>query len=435
MTGPRRPSPVRLLLGLSGWFALLTTLLPPADPARVAVTGAFLLVCPGAAVLLASPPRIRAATDWPDRLATAAFAVALSLAIATVTAVALFLAHAFTLGRALGALALLTTLLVLLPGGRPTAPGGGRPEPDGPPAARTGDAGRHRRLHPRAVAVAGSGVLLLTAACGGPSAAPGFAVAQPRAEAAGPSGADQPAAPGPWRQVFRDDFNGTALNGADWVTCYDWNRAGCTNAGNHEEQWYQPGQVSLAGGSLVLDAERRDTAGSDGKTYPWTSGMVSTGRDTWTGTPRHTFTYGYFAAAIRLPAAPEGFFPAFWLIPAATRGTPPELDVAEFPGTDGFVDMNVHWRTPSGGDDRVGHRYQPPGGFGGGTRVFAMDWEPDAVTWYVDGVQQFRVSDASLVPNVAMELVLNLAVGYPDSPPSSVDSAQLRADWVSVWQH
>lgn len=267
---------------------------------------------------------------------------------------------------------------------------------------------------------------------------PGFTVVPQQAEAAGPSvpaASDQPVAPGPWHQVFRDDFNGQTLDRSNWVTCYDWNRAGCTNAGNREEQWYLPGQASPAGGSLVLTAERRATAGTDGKAYPWTSGMVSTGRASWNGTPLHTFTYGYFAAAIQPLQAAEGFFPAFWLIPAETRGTPPELDVAEFPGTNRFVDMNLHWGTPSGGDDRVGHRYHPVGGFAAGPRVFAVDWEPDGVTWYVDGVEQFKVTDPSIVPNVAMELILNLAVGYPGPPPSSVDSAQLRVDWVSVWQH
>ncbi|WP_033822377.1 family 16 glycosylhydrolase [Kitasatospora sp. MBT63] len=298
------------------------------------------------------------------------------------------------------------------------------------------DPRRRGRLGRRSAVVAGSCVLLLTAACAGPAASHGLTVVPQAAEATatGAAASATPAAPGAWHQVFRDDFNGLGLDPANWVTCYDWNDAGCTNAGNHEEQWYLPGQVAVNGGALVLSAERTPTAGSDGKSYPWTSGMVSTGRQSWDGTPLHTFTYGYFAAAIRTPQDPRGMFPAFWLIPAETRGAPPELDVAEFPGTDRFVAMNLHWRTADGGDGSVGHRYTPQRVSAGST-VFAMDWEPDSVTWYVDGVQQFRVTDPAVIPSVAMELILNLAVGYPQSPPSDVGSAQLHVDWVAVWQH
>lgn len=36
---------------------------------------------------------------------------------------------------------------------------------------------------------------------------------------------------------------------------------------------------------------------------------------------------------------------------------------------------------------------------------------------------------------MAMELVINLAVGYLQSPPPTVDTAQFHVQWVGVWQH
>ncbi|MFC5647246.1 glycoside hydrolase family 16 protein, partial [Kitasatospora cinereorecta] len=245
---------------------------------------------------------------------------------------------------------------------------------------------------------------------------------------------DLPALPGAWHPVFRDDFDGTALNRADWATCYDWNDGGCTNAGNHELEWYRPGQVHVGDGALTLTADRRATQGGDGHTYPWTSGMVTTGRDSWNGTPRHTFTYGYYAAAIKAPADPAGMFPAFWLIPADSRATPPELDIAEFIHSNQAVDLHMHWRSAAGEDVHDGTRYGPAD-FAGGYHVFAMDWEPDAVTWYVDGVERYRMDDPSLVPDVPMELVLDLAVGFQAAPPDSVDRTSLQVAWVGVWQH
>ncbi|MGW6912417.1 glycoside hydrolase family 16 protein [Kitasatospora sp. NPDC054939] len=479
MTVPHPHPAPRAVLALSGWCALAATALPAGNPLRVAAVLLFLLTAPGAAMVLRArtvPVRSGARSDV---LATAALAVALSAAAATVTATALYLAQALTVPRALGALALVTTLLVVLPAGRPprlrrrertagsrrTAPAAGAGEPGGPgeqgkrgeqveqgergeqgkrelqvEAGEPGEATARRtpgRARRTAVGLAAAALLALTAACSGAAAgphgpaAPGGPVGGSGLPAAVP--ADNPPGPGPWREVFRDDFTAGDLDTADWATCYDWNRRGCTNAGNAEDQWYLPGQVAVRDGALVLTADRRTTPGSDGISYPWTAGMVTTGRDNWDATPRHTFTYGWFAAAIELPDRPTGFFPAFWLIPEATRGTPPEIDIAEFPNTDRYVHGNLHWPAADGTDRSIGQNYGP-GGFGAGYHVYAVDWQPDRVTWYVDGQPWFTVTDPAKIPSVAMELVINLAVGYLQSPPAAVGEAQLKVDWVAVWQ-
>jgi beta-glucanase (GH16 family) len=108
--------------------------------------------------------------------------------------------------------------------------------------------------------------------------------------------------------------------------------------------------------------------------------------------------------------------------------------VAEFINTNQHVDMNLHWRTADGSDAHVGQS-TAAADLASTYHVYAMDWEPDSVTWYVDGVQRFQVTKPSMVPQVAMELVLDLAVGFQEDPPASVDSAQLHVAWVGVWQH
>lgn len=432
-----RPTPLRLLLASSGWIALAAVALPSGTPLRAAVTATFVLVCPGGAAIVPAGPAARS-----GRLAACVAALALSVAIAALVAQALFLTHRFTTDRALLVLACLTTVLALFPrrfrrSSDRSAPG--RPAPnrgtDTDTAATTSTTARHRRPAERRIGyLAGAGLLVCAAACSTATGSP-----LPRPTGTGTAGTGtaatrQPVAPGQWHPVFSDDFSGPTLNGADWTTCYDWNKGGCTNAGNHEQEWYRPSQVSQADGALTLTADRRTTQGSDGNGYPWASGMVSTGRDSWNGTPRHAFTYGYYAAAIQAPRDAAGFFPAFWLIPAASHGTPPELDVAEFINSNQHVDMNLHWRTADGNDVHVGQT-SSPADFAAGYHVFAMDWEPDAVTWYIDGVQRFQVTRTSDIPKVAMELVINLAVGFQESPPPSVDSARLHVDWVEVWQH
>jgi len=75
---PRLSPAVSWMLGLSGWLALATWLLPPADPARVAATFGFVLVCPGMALV-----RFLRRSD-PLEEFVAGLAVSISLAI-TVT--------------------------------------------------------------------------------------------------------------------------------------------------------------------------------------------------------------------------------------------------------------------------------------------------------------------------------------------------------------
>lgn len=262
-------------------------------------------------------------------------------------------------------------------------------------------------------------LMLLLVACGASGTTPA-------------AGGTQPAAPGNWRQVFHDDFNGSRLDKGRWATCYDWNDHGCTITSNNELEWYQPGQVAVGGGRLTLSAERRATRGSDGKVYPWTSGMVSTGRDNWYAQPRETFTYGYFEAAIRIPAQ-GGMTPEFWMMPAS-RYTPPEIDIMEFLGTTDRLGMFVHWRNADGGARKQRGTFAHTG-FPGGYHVFAVDWEKDKLVWYVDGVERFRVTDPERIPHVPMEVLLNLAVGLPSTPPPGTDSAHMGVDWVRVWQH
>ncbi|MET9849460.1 glycoside hydrolase family 16 protein [Streptomyces ossamyceticus] len=259
-------------------------------------------------------------------------------------------------------------------------------------------------------------LLLVTCGCGSTTRA----VPEPK-----------PSVPGDWHLEFHDDFDGSRLDRKRWTTCYDWNDDGCTIGSSGELEWYQPGQVSVDGGKLTLAAERRTVRGSDGQVHPWVSGMISTGRDDWYAEPRETFTYGYFEAAIRIPAQ-SGMAPAFWLIPAS-RFTPPEIDIMEFLGAPDELTMYVHWRNAEGDERKQRGAFAAPG-FPDNYHVFALLWEKDRLVWYVDGVERFRVTAPERIPHVPMEVILNLAVGLLKPPPPSTDSARMLVDWVRVWQ-
>src|SRR4051794_35696746 len=123
---------------------------------------------------------------------------------------------------------------------------------------------------------------MLSLVKGALKALPIFAVATalftPVALAAPPTLSDQTQT---WQQTFGDEFGGLVLDPTKWTTCYWWVAGdGCTNSGNGEQQWYTPANVIESNGTLKLRARKQTTLAPDGKTYEYTSGMISSGRAT-----------------------------------------------------------------------------------------------------------------------------------------------------------
>jgi beta-glucanase (GH16 family) len=67
----------------------------------------------------------------------------------------------------------------------------------------------------------------------------------------------------------------------------------------------------------------------------------------------------------------------------------------------------------------------------------AVDWEPHAITWYVDGIERRRYTDTNHIVSKSMYLIANLAVGgdWPGPPdrPTRFPS-YLEIDYIRVWQ-
>lgn len=270
------------------------------------------------------------------------------------------------------------------------------------------------------------------AACSPRSASPSAPGDSTSSDSGTTSGNTTPPAPGTWHLAFKDDFPGTSLDPAKWVTCYDFNNNGCTNATNGELEWYLPGQVTVAHGTVTLTAQRKDTAGSDGHVYPWTSGMLSTGRPSWNSDPRFAFTYGYVQASVKMPAG-DWPFPAFWLLSADEKGFP-EIDIAEQYHTGLIVHMTLHWHSADGKEQGKTSSYGPLD-YSAGYHDFGVDWEPGQVTWYIDGVPRFSVSDNVAVPAAPMEILFTLAAGGVQTPPADATHATMNIRNVQVWQH
>ena len=232
----------------------------------------------------------------------------------------------------------------------------------------------------------------------------------------------------PAQILFSDDFDGTSLDSSKWHTCFWWATDQCTIESTNEMELYTRENVLVDSGILRLRAQKKSAVWDfNGKTFNYTSGMVMTGGRKYLTDPGFTFTYGYAEARVKIPAG-QGIWPAFWMLPASYNSEP-EIDIMEILGHQPDV---VHFHIHNGvhpGQSWTGEDFSQ------GWHTFAVDWQPDAIVWYVDGVERWRYT-GSAVPAEPSYLLLNLAVGgdWPGAPDATtVFPAYYDVDYVRVW--
>ena len=249
--------------------------------------------------------------------------------------------------------------------------------------------------------------------------------------------ADAPSPANEMELVFSDEFEQTELDSDKWVDCYWWDIEGCTNAGNSELEWYLPENVSVHRGSLILEARKEVITNHNRELFPYSSGMVTTGRDVsdTDKPPKFSFQYGYVEVKANFPAG-TGLWPAIWLLPI-THESRPEIDIFELLGDDvQLARLHIHYVDDEKERQSVGHKQFVPD-LTDGWQTIGLNWQEDKVTWYLNGNQIWEVTEPEAIPHEPLYLILNLAVGgdYPGPPDSSTQfPAQVEIDYVRIWQ-
>jgi beta-glucanase (GH16 family) len=207
--------------------------------------------------------------------------------------------------------------------------------------------------------------------------------------------------------------------------------------GNNELQYYKsgPGNAFVDSGKLVITAREEDHMGSS-----YTSARLTT-----SGKVSHR--YGKIEASLKLPQG-QGIWPAFWMLGESVSqvGWPAcgEIDIMEMIGgtdRDNQVHATLHWADASGNHAQFGRANTLSNGIFADTfHVFAIEWTPDVIRWFLDG-QQYHVIDIS--PPALSEfqeefnILLNIAVGgdWPGSPDSSTTFPQtMQVDYLRVYK-
>lgn len=206
--------------------------------------------------------------------------------------------------------------------------------------------------------------------------------------------------------------------------------------GNNEQQYYtdRPENIRVEGGMLHITARKESFEGSN-----YTSAKILT---------RGKFerTYGRYEARIMLPFG-QGIWPAFWLLGDDSGGSViwpqiGEIDIMEYRGQEPIViHGSVHGPGYSGGR-AVTDTYRLTGGrFDTEFHVFAIEWGPDFIHYYVDDVlyNEITPNDVNgewVFNDNTFYIILNVAVGgtFVGPPNSSTPFPQtMLVDYVRVY--
>lgn len=237
-----------------------------------------------------------------------------------------------------------------------------------------------------------------------------------------------------WMLVWQDEFDGPAgqLPNAD-----NWRFDIGTDWGNLQLEYDtdRPENVSLDGnGKLRIIARRESYEGS-----AYTSARINT---------RGLFEHerGRFEARILLPIG-QGIWPAFWMLGADFPDVPwpecGEIDIMEYRGQYPSILVGSIHGPGHFGDDAISGTYQSSSYLNERYHVYAIEWDNDSITWFIDKTRYHRVERGDLpagadwVYDRPFFILLNVAVGGrwvgpPDG--STVFPQTMLIDWVRVYE-
>lgn len=233
--------------------------------------------------------------------------------------------------------------------------------------------------------------------------------------------------------AWSDEFNGNAVNTADW-TFENGNNNGWGNA-ELENYTDRTQNAFVSKGNLVIEARREEYGGSQ-----YTSTRMITKN-------KKTFKFGRVDIRAKLPST-KGIWPALWMlgnnIDVVSWPACGEIDIMELLGQEpNKMYSTLHWGANFASHDSKGTSYVLSSGtFNQQFHVFSLIWQQDDLKFLVDDVQVFegKSSDVAGNPypfNDNFFFIFNIAVGgnWPGAPDNTtVFPQRMVVDYVRVFQ-
>ena len=270
---------------------------------------------------------------------------------------------------------------------------------------------------------------------------------------------------GEWKLVWNDEFEGNSVDRSKWDFdigngFFDYkHHVWIPGWGNEELQYYtaEPTNVSVKDSLLTIRAVKESLHGCG-----YTSARLKTrSRD---GTALFTKLYGRVEFRAKVPWG-KGLWPALWMLPQDDKyggwAASGEIDVMEIVGEKPHEVLGtVHFGSGYPARELVTHVHElPAGSTVADWHVYAAEWEPGEIRFYVDdvhtsscthwwscsktrqgaGLEARRASDLNPWPapfDQPFYLVMNVAVGgnFPGAPNDETRfPAELVVDYVRVY--
>ena len=251
---------------------------------------------------------------------------------------------------------------------------------------------------------------------------------------------------GRWTLTWSDEFDGadgSAPDSKKWVA-----EIGGHGWGNNELEYYTTRRENsrIENGNLIIEATSEHFTGPDRVARDYTSARLKS---------KGLFSqrYGRFEARIQLPTG-RAVWPAFWMlgddIGAVRWPACGEIDIMENLGSEpSTVHGSMHGPGYSGAHPLTASYTLPADNTGKTPRftdafhLFAVEWEPDRVRFYVDDRLYATQTKADIPPGTRWVfdhpffVLLNVAVGgnWPGSPDAStVFPQRMLVDYVRVYE-
>jgi beta-glucanase (GH16 family) len=252
--------------------------------------------------------------------------------------------------------------------------------------------------------------------------------------------------PTKWKLVWSDEFNskaGAAPNSNVWgQEVGDGTVNGIPGWGNDELEYYTAGTENVATdgkGNLQITVKENDESLT---CYygpcEYTSARLLTKE-------RFEVAYGRVEARIKVPEG-AGLWPAFWMlgtdIDRVAWPQTGEIDIMEYVGRlPNEVFGTIHGPGYSGGQS-FGMSYDLGYPVANDYHTFAVEWQPDKIVWYIDGIQYHQASPADIAPNQwvfnhPFYMLLNVAVGGNFGGPIGPETTfpqTMSIDYVRLYQ-
>ena len=221
--------------------------------------------------------------------------------------------------------------------------------------------------------------------------------------------------PAGYNLVFEDNFNNLSEIKWEIVTSEKYNWLECVTRDN----------IYVENGNLVTRVKQGYCpSGLPG--YNYNAGLAMS-KDSW--------KYGFFEIRAKV-AAGKGLNNGFWLI-----GTdwvwPPEIDIVETAGYDDIPDtIYMSYYNPD--NEWKKDIYNGPD-FSQDFHIYGMEWTSTSITWYIDGVERYRVTryDGSIA-STHMQVILSMNRGWTDGidglPRDEILPKYQYIDYIKIYQ-